>query len=135
MNSRCLPDLTDPGLLLAAGQVVWWQSPESTLQNERLFLNQAMRHGTPDVVETVRRHYDDDRLRDALRDALPGIFDRRSWAYWHLVLDMGAGPAATDPQDSKRGSGGHAGERVAGGFSKPVGAARAALKHNHAYCN
>ena len=92
MNRHDLPDLTDSGLLLAARQVVWWQPPEATLRNERLFLNQAMRHGTPDVVETVRRHYDDGRLRDALREALPGIFDRRSWAYWHLMLEMGPAP-------------------------------------------
>ena len=92
MNSHSLPDLTDPKLLLAARQVVWWRPPQKTLQNERLFLNQVMCHGTPDVVVTVRRHYDDDRLRDALREALPGIFDRRSWAYWHLMLDMGPPP-------------------------------------------
>ena len=60
--------------------------------NETLFLNQAMRWGTPEVVLAVRRHFDNERLRQALREALPGIFDRRSWAYWHLVLDMGPPP-------------------------------------------
>ena len=84
----------DSGLSLAraAREVVWWQSPEKTLRDETLFLNQAMRWGTPEVVLAVRRHFDDERLRQALREALPGVFDRRSWAYWHLVLDMGPPP-------------------------------------------
>ena len=79
-------------LARAAREVVWWQSPEETLRDETLFLNHAMRWGTPEVVLTVRRHFDDERLRQALREALPGVFDRRSWAYWHIVLDMDPAP-------------------------------------------
>lgn len=29
----------------------------------------------------------DEDLREALDRAPPGIFDPRSWSYWHLVLD------------------------------------------------
>ena len=79
----------DPALLEAARQVVWWMPPEEALQIETLFLNQAMQFGTLDVVRTIRTHHTDETLRQSLRDARPGIFDRRSWAYWHAVLDMG----------------------------------------------
>ena len=82
----------DPALLEAARQVVWWMPPEEALQIETLFLNQAMQFGTLDVVRTIRTHYTDETLRQSLRDARPGIFDRRSWAYWHAVLDMGEPP-------------------------------------------
>ena len=76
----------------AAKQVVWWLSPEETLLDETLFLNHAMQWGTPEVVLTVRQRFDDARLRQVLREALPGVFDRRSWAYWHLMLDIGETP-------------------------------------------
>ena len=82
----------DPELLQAARRVVWWMPPEEALRIETLFLNQAMQFGTADVVRTIRKHYSDETLRQALRDARPGIFDRRSWAYWHVVLDMGEPP-------------------------------------------
>ena len=52
----------DPELLEAARQGVWWTRPEETLQIETLFLNQAMRFGTPDVVRTIRTHYTDEAL-------------------------------------------------------------------------
>jgi hypothetical protein len=35
----------------------------------------------------VRASFRDDDLKEALRQAHPGIFDVRSWAYWHLMLD------------------------------------------------
>ena len=82
----------DAALLNAARQVVWWMPPEEALRNETLFLNQAMQFGTLDVVRTIRTHYSDEALRQSLRDARAGIFDRRSWAYWHTVLDMGKPP-------------------------------------------
>ena len=79
-------------LLDAARQVVWWMPPEDALRLETLFLNQAMQFGTIEVVQTIRTHYTDDDLRQSLRDARPGIFDRRSWAYWHTALHMGEPP-------------------------------------------
>ena len=78
----------DPALLDAARQVVWWMPPEETLRNETLFLNQAMRFGTLDVVGTIRAHYTDDTLRQALRDARPGIFDRWAKAFRNCGLTM-----------------------------------------------
>ena len=48
-----------------------------------------MIHGLADDIVRTRAHYGDAAFRDALRHAHPGIWDRRSWAYWHLVLDMG----------------------------------------------
>ena len=82
----------DPALIAAARQVVWWMPPEEALRDEILFLNQAMQFGTLEVVQAIRKHFDDETLRQSLRNARPGIFDRRSWAYWHGVLGMGATP-------------------------------------------
>ena len=79
-------------LLQVARRVVWFQTPEETLRDAVLFLNHAMTYGTIEELREVRSHFDDDELRAALRNAHPGIFNARSWSYWHLMLDMGAPP-------------------------------------------
>lgn len=40
----------------------------------------------------ARAHYEDDDFRKALRQTHPGVFDVRSWAYWHVVLGMDPAP-------------------------------------------
>ena len=57
-----------------------------------LSLNFLMVYGTVEDLIVARQRYDDDDFRRALRDALPGIFDARSWAYWHARLGMGPAP-------------------------------------------
>ncbi len=84
------PD-SDPGrqtLLEVARRVVWFQPPHETLRDEVQFLNHVMIYGSSEDTATVRRAYGDEALRDALRNAWPGIFDPRSWSYWHTVLGM-----------------------------------------------
>ena len=78
----------DSDLLTVAKRVVWFESPEETLRDTTLFLNHVMTHGGVRDVLTVREHFDDQALRHALREACPGVFDPRSWAYWHTVLGM-----------------------------------------------
>ena len=49
------------------------------------FLAYVLTYGTAGEVAAVRRHLDNDDLREALEKAPPGIFDARSWAYWNVV--------------------------------------------------
>ena len=83
----------DPELLAVARRVVWFKEPQQTLRNEVFFLNHAMTYGDVQDVVTIRKRFDDDVLRDSLRNAHPGVFDPRSWAYWHAVLGMLPAPA------------------------------------------
>ena len=75
-------------LLRVAKRMVWFKTPEEALAEPALFLSYAMTYGTIDDLRVVRAHYTDDQLRRALRSGLPGIFDGRSWAYWHARLGM-----------------------------------------------
>ena len=77
-----------PDLLEVAPRVVWFKPPHETLQNEVFFLNHAMTYGDVQDVIAIRRHHNDETLLNALRNAHPGIFDPRSWSYWHTVLGM-----------------------------------------------
>ncbi len=82
-----------PELLAVAKRVVWFKPPATTLGDDVFFLNHLMVYGTLEDVAVTRERYDDDDFRRALRNAHPGIFDARSWAYWHARLAMGPAPA------------------------------------------
>ena len=79
---------TPADLLRVAKRMVWFKPPLETLADPVLFLSHAMTYGTVDDLRVVRTHFTDDQLRQALRAGLPGVFDARSWAYWHAVLGV-----------------------------------------------
>lgn len=76
-----------------ATRLIWWKDPEAALADERRFLAQAMTFGSWEDMELVRSVYGDGALRAVLADAPAGVFDRRSWNYWHLVLGDAIAPA------------------------------------------
>ena len=79
-----------------ARKYVWWQPPERTLADRRLFLAQVMTLGGMDDVRWLLSRVSEDSLRAVLRDPPPGVFNARSWRYWHLRL--GCDPAPELPE-------------------------------------
>lgn len=77
-----------PDLLAVAARVVWFEPPEKTLAAPRLFLAHVMTYGTLEDVLLVRRYYSEQAFLDALEHAPAGIFDPRSWAYWHTAFHL-----------------------------------------------
>ena len=75
-----------------ARKYVWWQSPEATLADARLFLAQLMTIGTVDDVRWLLSVASADDLRGVLRDPPAGIFNARSWSFWHLQLGLESVP-------------------------------------------
>ena len=86
------PAANDPRLRALAAKLIWWKDPDAALADQHRFLAQAMTFGDWEDMQIVRSVYGDDALRAALDDAPPGVFDRRSWNYWHLVLGHGTIP-------------------------------------------
>ena len=82
-----------PELRRIASRVVWWETPEHVLAREDDFLCRVMALGDLSDVNYVEATYGQSRLRDALRGAAPGIFDARSWHYWHRRLGLGEASA------------------------------------------
>lgn len=78
----------DPRLSALAGRLVWWQSPERSLADPRRFLAQVMTYGDWDEAGYVAEVFGEDALLDALTHAPPGVFDDRSWSYWHVRLGL-----------------------------------------------
>ena len=80
-----------------ASEIFWWQSPEVSLANPRRFLAQLMTLGTWHEVQLVKDAFGWDAFKDALVNAPAGVFDRRSWAYWHAFFNL---PQVEMPQRS-----------------------------------
>ena len=69
-----------------ARRIVWWQPPEKTLARRADFVGRVMASGSLDEIRDVERFFGRHALRDAIPRVSPGVFDRRSWNYWLLVL-------------------------------------------------
>ena len=78
----------DERAMTMARKYVWWQPPERTLEDQRLFLAQMMTLGTADDVRWLLSRVSDSELRRVLLDPPIGIFNRRSWNFWHLRLGL-----------------------------------------------
>ncbi|MCC6560575.1 MAG: hypothetical protein IT478_04395, partial [Xanthomonadales bacterium] len=85
----------DAETALVARRLVWFEPPEKALAQPGRFLAYAFARASASDMAVIRRHVSEDDLRQALRDAPPGIIDARSWAYWHLMLDLAIVPEPT----------------------------------------
>ncbi len=69
-------------------RLFWWKTPEEALSDHNRFLAQVMTFGTWRDITEARAHWGDKAFREALQHAPPGVFDERSWIYWHHALDL-----------------------------------------------
>lgn len=80
MNLPCTPRMKE-----ITQRVVWFSTPEQALAQPYLFMAHLMTYGMiPDVVY-VRKQVGLEAFRETLEHAPPGVFDGRSWSYWHLI--------------------------------------------------
>lgn len=75
-----------------AKRLFWWQSPSEALADPIRFLAQVMTYGMIEDVLTAKRHFSDDTFREVLANPPAGVFDPRSWSYWHLVFGISPAP-------------------------------------------
>ncbi len=75
-------------LAAIARRVCWWEPVAATLENTPLFLCRIMALGTWEDIRIALDHYGRDAFREALQNAPPGLFDPRSWHYWHHRLQL-----------------------------------------------
>lgn len=75
-----------------ARRSIWFEEPEQALSDPKRFIAYAMTYASHEDMATIRKYVTDEELREALRNAPPGIIDPRSWAYWHLKLGQHPAP-------------------------------------------
>ncbi|MBF0339045.1 MAG: hypothetical protein HQL05_14600 [Nitrospirae bacterium] len=73
-----------PTLLNVARRVVWFKEPEEALSDPVHFIAHVMTYGTVEDLVAIEGIVGQEEFRQVLDNAPPGIFDRRSWAYWNL---------------------------------------------------
>ena len=85
---RRAPKPSEARILEIARRTIWWQDPEVSLTRPLALAARVMASGSLDEINDVERYFGPRVLRDALIQASPGAFDRRSWNYWLLVLGL-----------------------------------------------
>lgn len=75
-------------LVALARRLFWWKQPEAALADRNRFLGQVMTYGTWADVVQARKYFGDQAFREALQHAPPGVFDARSWTYWHHAFGL-----------------------------------------------
>lgn len=73
-------------LLRLAGRLIWWKPPADAAKDVPRLAAQAMTLGTWEDVQTARELLGADTFKRVLDNPPPGVFDERSWAYWHAVF-------------------------------------------------
>jgi len=71
-----------------ARKLIWWKTPEEALRWPERLLAQVMTLGTWDEIQTARVEWGEDAFRRVLANPPPGVFDRRSWNYWHVIFNL-----------------------------------------------
>jgi hypothetical protein len=71
-----------------ARRVYWWKSPAEALADPLRLLAQVMVYGTVEDLVVARRHFPREAFRRVLDEPPTGVFDPRSWAYWHVVFGL-----------------------------------------------
>ena len=71
-----------------ASKYVWWQPPPQTLAAPVLLVAQIMTLGVLEDVQWLLGRVSRDALRRILRGPPVGIFNERSWRFWHLQLGV-----------------------------------------------
>ena len=87
MNGTPKPETSDR-LRAIAGKLLWWKSEEDALADPARLACQVMTLGTWDDALLARAELTDEVFRTALAQPPAGVFDARSWNYWHLVFGI-----------------------------------------------
>lgn len=79
-------------MLAVAERVIWFAPPEEALLQPYVFMAHLMTSGLPRDVVYVQRVMGSEAFQETLIHCPPGVFDARSWAYWHLVFGQPVAP-------------------------------------------
>jgi hypothetical protein len=85
--------LLTPDLRKAAERCIWFEPPEKAIAYPSRLAAYILTYGDTDDVRALRAQINVPELTRYLDDAPPGIFDRKSWAYWNLVVGRYETPA------------------------------------------
>lgn len=87
-----IPEDLRPALIPVARRVFWWGSPEEWLDDAVRFAAQVMTFGDWNDTALTWKLLGDSLFRHVLQHPPPGVFDIKSWNYWHHRYQMPVPP-------------------------------------------
>ena len=81
-----------PELAQLASRLIWWKPPEEALKTPERVIAQVMTLGTWDDIQLAKQHWGLEAFRSVLATPPPGVFDKRSWNYWHVIFGISPTP-------------------------------------------
>lgn len=69
-----------------ARRVNWYTPASQLLADSDRFLAEVMARGAVSDIAVIQKHFSRQDLQRAYRNAPPGLFTNRAWAYWGLML-------------------------------------------------
>lgn len=78
-----VPDHLRPALAPIAARVFWWGHPEEWLDDAVRFAARVMTFGGWNDTVLTLELLGDSLFRQVLDTPPPGVFDIKSWTYWH----------------------------------------------------
>ena len=79
-------------LLSVAQRVFWWGKPEEWLDDTFRLAAQVMTYGDWEDVRTTLKALGEKAFLDVLNRPPPGVFDEKSWTFWHLYFRLPVPP-------------------------------------------
>jgi hypothetical protein len=71
-----------------ARKYVWWKSVDAAIQTPELVVAQVMNLGDCEDICRLSEALGEDYLRQVVEHAEAGMFDERSWHFWHYRLGL-----------------------------------------------
>jgi len=66
--------------------VNWYTEADLLLTDVDRFLCHVMARGLADEIIAIQQHFTREQFQKAYRAAPPGLFTKRAWSYWGLML-------------------------------------------------
>ena len=90
-----VPEGVRKHLIPVAKRVFWWGEPEEWLDDTLRFVAQVMTYGDWTDVQTTLRSLGEAAFCQTLESPPPGVFDIKSWTFWHVRYHREVPPLPT----------------------------------------
>lgn len=82
-------------LLPVAKRVFWWDDSNAWLSIPHRFVAQVMIYADLNDTGLTLQLLGDEMFREVLRKPPPGVFDLKSWTFWHVHYGLPVPPLPT----------------------------------------
>ena len=95
LRTKGVPDHLRAALAPVAQRVFWWGNPEEWLDDAIRFTAQVMTFGDWDDIALTLKLLGDSVFQQVLQNPPAGVFDIKSWTFWHCRYNLVVPPLPT----------------------------------------